>query len=81
MVEGLSHHRGHRLDGRMLYMPRLFVYHCDAEPGSKQSETHGDGASAPAAIIAPAMIATWILGLWLAYEADFVKTDGCATMP
>jgi uncharacterized integral membrane protein (TIGR00701 family) len=23
----------------MLYMPRLFVYHCDAEPGSKQSET------------------------------------------
>ena len=23
----------------MLYLPRLFVYHCDAEPGSKQSET------------------------------------------
>ena len=21
----------------MLYLPRLFVYHCDAEPGSKQS--------------------------------------------
>ena len=20
----------------MLYLPRLFVYHCDAEPGSKQ---------------------------------------------
>src|ERR1043166_7729748 len=23
----------------MLYLPRLFVYHCDAEIGSKQSET------------------------------------------
>ena len=23
----------------MLYLPRLFVYHCEAEPGSKQSET------------------------------------------
>ena len=23
----------------MLYLPRLFVYHCDAEAGSKQSET------------------------------------------
>lgn len=23
----------------MLYLPRLFIYHCDAEPGSKQSET------------------------------------------
>jgi protoporphyrinogen IX oxidase len=22
----------------MLYLPRLFVYHCDAEPGSRQSE-------------------------------------------
>ncbi len=23
----------------MLYLPRLFVYHCEAEPGSTQSET------------------------------------------
>src|SRR5262249_5991879 len=23
----------------MLYLPRLFVYHCEAEPGSQQSET------------------------------------------
>ena len=23
----------------MLYLPRLFVYHCDAEAGSKESET------------------------------------------
>ena len=23
----------------MLYLPRLFIYHCEAEPGSRQSET------------------------------------------
>ena len=23
----------------LLYLPRLFVYHCEAEKGSKQSET------------------------------------------
>ena len=23
----------------MLYLPRLFVYHCEADPGSRQSET------------------------------------------
>jgi len=29
----------------VLYLPRLFVYHCAADPGSMQSETfQGDGA-------------------------------------
>ena len=23
----------------LLYLPRLFVYHCEADPGSKQAET------------------------------------------
>ena len=23
----------------MLYLPRLFIYHCESEQGSKQSET------------------------------------------
>ena len=30
----------------MLYLPRLFVYHCDAEIGSKQSETSLDFSGA-----------------------------------
>ena len=47
----------------MLYLPRLFVYHCAAAPGSELSETlkvmerrllH--------AIMNPAMAAVWILG-------------------
>jgi len=53
----------------MLYLPRLFVYHCEAEPGSKQSETFKVmERRLLKAIINPAMIATWALGLWLAWE-------------
>lgn len=56
----------------MLYLPRLFVYHCDAEPGSKQSETFKVmERRLLRAIINPAMIATWIFGLWLAWDAGF----------
>ena len=44
----------------MLYLPRLFVYHCEAEPGSKQSETFKVmERRLLRAIINPAMIATW----------------------
>jgi putative membrane protein len=59
----------------MLYLPRLFVYHCEAEIGSKQSETFKVmERRLLRAIINPAMIATWVLGLWLAYEGGFLKS-------
>jgi putative membrane protein len=52
----------------MLYLPRLFVYHCDAEPGSKQSETFKVmERRLLKAIINPAMILAWLLGLYLAW--------------
>jgi protoporphyrinogen IX oxidase len=52
----------------MLYLPRLFVYHCEAEPGSKQSETFKlMERRLLKAIINPAMVASWALGLWLAW--------------
>jgi putative membrane protein len=58
----------------MLYLPRLFVYHCDAEPGSKQSETFKVmERRLLTVIINPAMIATWIFGLWLAYDSGFYR--------
>ena len=58
----------------MLYLPRLFVYHCDAEPGSKQSETFKVmERRLLKAIINPAMGATWLLGLWLAYDSGFFR--------
>jgi len=53
----------------MLYLPRLFVYHCDAAPGSELSETlklmeH----RLLRVIINPAMVLSWVLGLWLAWR-------------
>jgi protoporphyrinogen IX oxidase len=52
----------------MLYLPRLFVYHCAAPTGSAQSETFKVmERRLLRAIINPAMIATWALGLWLAW--------------
>ena len=51
-----------------LYLPRLFVYHCAAETGSVQSETFKVmERRLLRGIINPAMIATWVLGLWLAW--------------
>jgi protoporphyrinogen IX oxidase len=59
----------------MLYLPRLFVYHCEAEVGSKQSETFKTmERRLLRAIINPAMVATWVLGLWLAWEGGFLKS-------
>ena len=58
----------------MLYLPRLFVYHCEADVGSIQSETFKVmERRLLRVIINPAMIATWVLGLWLAWSGDFLK--------
>jgi protoporphyrinogen IX oxidase len=58
----------------MLYLPRLFVYHCEAPVGSPQSETFKVmERRLLRAIINPAMVATWVLGLWLAIEGGFLK--------
>ncbi len=51
----------------MLYLPRLFVYHCETMPGSARVRALQDhGAQAPAYIMNPAMIVVWIMGLTLA---------------
>jgi putative membrane protein len=56
----------------MLYLPRLFVYHCEAEPGSKQSETFKVmERRLLKAIINPAMIVSWLLGLGLAWGGSW----------
>jgi len=59
----------------MLYLPRLFVYHCEAEPGSRQSETFKVmERRLLRAIINPAMITTWALGLWLAWDGGWLMS-------
>ncbi|MGF7008165.1 protoporphyrinogen oxidase HemJ [Aminobacter sp. BE322] len=53
----------------MLYLPRLFVYHAEAERGSVQSETFKVmERRLLRGIINPAMTMTWVFGLWLAWK-------------
>ena len=50
----------------MFYLPRLFVYHCDMQPGSRESERFKVMEyRLLKQIINPAMIATWIFGILL----------------
>lgn len=52
----------------MLYLPRLYVYHCKAAKGSELSETFKImERRLLRAIVNPAMIASWAFGLYLAH--------------
>ena len=56
----------------MLYLPRLFVYHCEAAVASKQSETFKlMERRLLKTIINPAMIVTWLAGLYLAWSGHW----------
>ena len=58
----------------MLYLPRLFVYHCVAEVGSTQSETFKVmERRLLKGIINPSMTLAWILGLYLAWSGFAFK--------
>ena len=58
----------------LLYLPRLFVYHCEAQTGSKQSETFKVmERRLLKAIINPAMIVTWLAGLYLAWAGHWLS--------
>ncbi|WP_152976067.1 protoporphyrinogen oxidase HemJ [Ensifer adhaerens] len=53
----------------LLYMPRLFIYHTDASPGSEQSETFKMMEQRLLKVIMnPAMMISWVLGLYLAWS-------------
>jgi putative membrane protein len=57
----------------MLYLPRLFVYHAAAEPGSAQSETFKIMERRLLRyIMTPAMIVTWLLGIVLALQGQWL---------
>ena len=55
-----------------LYQPRLFVYHIETQKGSIQSETFKImERRLLKAIINPAMIVTWVLGLYLVWDGGW----------
>ncbi len=55
----------------LLYLPRLFVYHCDAPAGSPQSETFKVmERRLLRAIMNPAMVVAWIVGLAMVWSQD-----------
>jgi protoporphyrinogen IX oxidase len=57
----------------MFYLPRLYVYHVGAAPGSELSETLKIMENRLLRfIINPAMIATWVLGLILIFGFDVI---------
>jgi putative membrane protein len=59
----------------MLYLPRLFVYHCEAEIGSKQSETFKVMEwRLFKLIINPAMMVAWLAGLYLAWSGHWLTS-------
>src|SRR3954466_6521746 len=56
----------------MLYLPRLFVYHAETQKGSIQSETFKImERRLLKAIINPAMITAWVLGLYLIWDGGW----------
>ena len=58
----------------MLYLPRLFVYHAESLPGSDKSETFKImERRLLRAIMNPAMIVSWVLGLWLAWRGGWFE--------
>lgn len=60
----------------LLYLPRLFVYHTDAPPGSAQSEAFKvmEGRLYRT-IMQPAMGLSWLLGLYLAWSVYGFQGD------
>lgn len=52
----------------LLYLPRLFVYHANVEPGTNASETFKVmERRLLKGIMNPAMVVVWISGLYIAY--------------
>ncbi|MGF1620823.1 MAG: protoporphyrinogen oxidase HemJ [Rhodomicrobiaceae bacterium] len=61
----------------LFYLPRLYVYHVDAAPGSQMSETFKVMEQRLLRVIMnPAMIASWVFGLILMFGYVDLATSG-----
>lgn len=60
----------------IFYLPRLFVYHADAEAGSVQSKTFKImERRLLKGIMRPAMYGTWVFGLWLGVKGGWFSAS------
>lgn len=61
----------------MMYLPRLFVYHTQAEPGGEAARTFAVmERRLLRGIINPSMIAVWLLGLTMVYANPALLSQG-----
>lgn len=61
----------------MLYLPRLFVYHCDAAVGSEKSETFKVMERRLLRyILNPAMTLSWVFGCLMIYADTSLFSEG-----
>lgn len=61
----------------LFYLPRLYIYHVEAEAGSDKSETFKImERRLLRAIMNPAMIATWIFGTYLLVDGEHMVDSG-----
>ena len=61
----------------LFYLPRLFVYHTQAAPGSPSSETFKVMERRLLRVIMnPAMIAAWVFGLLMIWANPFLFQEG-----
>jgi protoporphyrinogen IX oxidase len=57
----------------LLYLPRLFVYHAEAGPGTPQAETFKImEARLLKLIMTPAMLVVWLTGPWLGWQLGYL---------
>jgi len=60
----------------LFYLPRLYVYHCDLQPGSAESERFKlMEYRLLKQIMNPAMIATWVFGVLLVLTPGIIDWD------
>ena len=58
----------------LLYLPRLYVYRADASADSGLDRTlEVMSVRLRRVIMVPAMLASWVLGIWLAIEGGFLS--------
>lgn len=60
----------------LLYLPRLFVYHAECGPNDPRSDTFKImERRLYRGIMTPAMIGTWVFGLWMVFGFQTVSWD------